>query len=145
MSQLGACKLKVKVDLEASKQAQNQNAQAGGTSLGISNIYVKKLDPPSFSVNIREFPNFKEDYTRLVEPTYGKDPYVVKRCLSGDALQPVRGLDNDYDAMQERLDQKYGNPRKIADLIIWDLRALSPVSEGNGKGLIKMIQLKDVF
>lgn len=42
--------------------------------------------------------------------------------------------------MQERLDQKYGTPRKIVDLIIGDLRVLSPVSEGDDKGLIKMIE-----
>lgn len=101
---------------------------------------MKKLDPPSFCGNIREYPNFKENFTRLVVPTYGKDPYVLKRCLSGDALQSVRGLENDYNAMQKRLDQKYGSPRKIVDLITGDLRALSPVSKGDGKGLIKMIE-----
>lgn len=84
---------------------------------------------PVFSGNRREFPKFKEDFTRLVVPTYGKDPYVLKRCLSGDALQSVRGVENDYDAMQERLDQKYGSPRKIVDMVIGDLRAMSPVSE----------------
>lgn len=140
MSQLETSKLKVKVNLEVSKQAQNQNVQANGVSVGTSNISVKKLDPPSFSGNVREFPNFKEDYTRLVVPTYGKDPYVLRQCLSGDALLSVRGLENDYDAMQERLEQKYGSPRKVVDLIVGDLRALKPVSEGDDKGLIKMIE-----
>lgn len=62
MSQLELCKLKVKVELEVVKQAQNQMIQASGASSGISNISVKKIDPPSFSGNTREYPNFKEDF-----------------------------------------------------------------------------------
>ena len=38
-----------------------------------------------------------------------------------------------------RLIQKYGNQRKIVDLIISDLHALKPVADGDDKGLIKMI------
>ena len=72
-------------------------------------------------------------------PTFGKDPYALRQCLSGEALQSIKVLENDYQKMFDRLSQKYGNQRKIVDLIISDLRALKPVADGDDKGLIKMI------
>ena len=75
---------------------------------------------------MREFPSFKDDYERLVVPTFGKDPFALRQCLSGEALQSIKGLENDYQKMFDRLKEKYGNQRKIVDLIISDLRALKP-------------------
>lgn len=56
-------------------------------------------------------------------------------------MQSVKGLDNDYNEMFSKLEQKYDNHRKIFDLIISDLRALKPLAEGDDKGLIKTVEV----
>ena len=48
-------------------------------------------------------------------PVYGKDPYALRKCLYGDALLAIRGVDDDYDEMIDRLNDKYGRPDKFAN------------------------------
>ena len=70
---------------------------------------------------------------------YGTDPYALKMCLSGEALQAVKGSEGNYDEMLQRLDDKFGNSRKIVDLVISDLKSLKKISDGDTKGFIKMV------
>lgn len=102
-------------------------------------VKVKAFEPPKFDGNVRDYPNFKEDFKNLVKGAYGADPYALKMCLSGDALQTIRGAEGNYDEMFERLDDKYGNARKIVDLVIGDLKCLRKISDGNTKDFIKMV------
>ena len=60
-------------------------------------------------------------------------------CLSGDALQTVRGAEGNYQEMIQRLDDKFGNVRKVVDLVISDLKALKRINEGDTKGFIRMV------
>ena len=41
-------------------------------------LKVKSIQPPVFSGDIRDYPNFKEDYKRLMESSFDKDPYALK-------------------------------------------------------------------
>ena len=87
-------------------------------------VKVKAFEPPKFDGNVRDYPNFKDDFQNLVKNVYGADPYALKMCLSGEALQTIRGAEGSYDEMFERLDDKYENARKIVDLVISDLKVL---------------------
>ena len=102
-------------------------------------VKVKKFEPPKFDGNVRDYRTFKEDYKHLVESLYGTDPYALKMCLSGEALQAVKGSEGDYDEMIRRLDDKFGNSRKIVDLVISDLKALKKIPDGDTKAFIKMV------
>ena len=102
-------------------------------------IQIKALEPPSFNGSIRDYPNFKADYDRLMSESFGKDPFALRQCLSGDALETVRGVENDYDLMIKRLDAKYGNSRRIVDNILEDLKTLKVVSEGDHRGFMNMV------
>ena len=102
-------------------------------------VKVKKFEPPKFEGNLRDYPAFKEDYKNLVKSTYGTDPYALKMCLSGEALQAVKGSEGNYEEMFQRLDDKFGNSRKIVDLVISDLKSLRKISDGDTKGFIKMV------
>lgn len=103
-------------------------------------VKVKALQPPCFSGEIREYHNFKEDYKRLMECTFSKDPYALRSCLSGEALMAVRGVENDYDEMFKRLDEKFGDNRKLVDAVISDLKSLKPIKDGDNKGFVKMVE-----
>ncbi|XP_037793897.1 uncharacterized protein LOC119589350 [Penaeus monodon] len=93
-------------------------------------VKVKRFEPPKFEGNLREYPTFKEDYKNLVQSEYGADPYALKMCLGGEALQTIKGSEGNYDEMFKRLDDKFGNPRKIVDLVISDLKSLRKISDG---------------
>ncbi|KAK4324215.1 hypothetical protein Pmani_005217 [Petrolisthes manimaculis] len=103
-------------------------------------VKVKALDPPVFNGDIREYPAFKADFERLMNDSFGKDPFALKQCLSGDALKAVKGVETDYDQMFKRLDEKYGNCRKIVDVVLCDLKSLRKISDGDSKGFVKMVE-----
>lgn len=52
-------------------------------------------------------------------------------CLGEEALQAVKGAEGNYNEMVKRLDDKYGNPRKIIDLVISDLKTLRKIPDGD--------------
>lgn len=102
-------------------------------------IKVKALEPPRFTGELRDFPDFKDDFTRIVEENYGKDPFALKQCLGGEALKSIAGCENDYEAMFKRLDEQFGDPRKIVDVVIGDLKTIKTINDGDNKGFVKMV------
>ncbi|XP_068229430.1 uncharacterized protein [Palaemon carinicauda] len=111
----------------------------GVKAIDKSKVKVKKFEPPMFEGNLRNYPTFKEDYENLVKSIYGTDPYALKMCLGGEALQAVKGSEGNYDEMIQRLDDKFGNPRKIVDLVVGELRSLKKIYDNDTKGFIKMV------
>lgn len=93
-------------------------------------VKVKALEPPKFSGELRDYPGFKDDFTRIIEDHYGKDPFALKQCLTGDALKCIAGCENNYEEMFKRLNNHYGDSRKIVDSVINELKTLKPVHEG---------------
>ena len=102
-------------------------------------IKVKPIDPPKFDGDIREYPTFKTDYHRIMTATYGDNPFALKQCLSGEALETVRGVEDDFEEMVKRLDQRYGDPTKLADRIINEIKGIDKIPEGNNRKLIYAI------
>ena len=104
-------------------------------------IQVKALDAPRFMGDIREYANFKHDFKRLMEPAYGKDAYALRSRLFGPALQTVKGVADDYTQMFQRLDDVFGNSRKFVDSIIYDIKSIKPIQEGDNKKFITMVDI----
>ena len=111
------------------------------TTARVPQIHVKALDAPRFWGNIREYANFNQDFKRLMISTYGKDAYALRSCLCGPALQIVRGVEDDYDKMFQRLDEVYGEPRKFVDSIIHGIKSIRPVSDCDSKKFIAMVDI----
>ena len=107
----------------------------------MSELRVRPLETPHFSGNIRQYSSFKQDFQRLIARQYGRDPFALRQCLSGEALQIIRGVENNYDEMFRRLDDKFGEPRKIVDAVILDIKRLKPVSEGDHASFIHLVDV----
>ncbi|XP_045127294.1 uncharacterized protein LOC123513898 [Portunus trituberculatus] len=103
-------------------------------------LKVKSIQPPVFNGEIRTYPTFKEDYKRLMESSFRKDPYALRSCLSGAALDAVQGVENDYDKMFNRLDEKFGDNCKLVDTLLCDLKSTKPINEGDIKGFVRMVE-----
>ena len=115
----------------------NQIKQIG---LGDKQIKMKALQSPHFTGNIRDYPKFKDDFGRLMQRTYGKDCYVLRSCLSGEAADVVKGIDHDFDEMFKRLDNAFGDPRKLVDACIADVKNFKVLNDGDNKGFITMVE-----
>ena len=73
-------------------------------------------------------------------PTYGKDPYALKKCLTGDALRVVHGVDDEFDQMMLRLEDRFGRPKKLVDEILCELRRLKPIPEDDYGKFIELVR-----
>ena len=102
-------------------------------------VKIKRLDAPNFQGEIRQFPSFKRDYTAIMVPTYGSDPFALKKSLSGEALKIIQGVDNDYHEMWKRLELKYGTPERLTDAILSYIRALKVIADGDQVSFINSV------
>ena len=123
---------KTKSEIADSKAKVKETMQQG--------LKVKKLDSPEFSGQIRDYPSFKRDYERHMIPSFGNDPFALKKCLKGEALATVKGVDDDFDEMFRRLDLKFGRPEKLSDAVLNELRQITFIKDGDNRGFISMVE-----
>ena len=67
--------------------------------------------------------------------------YVLKSCLSSDALDLVKNMDDNIDDIWKRLEARFGRVSLITRAILSDINQLSPVPDGDGR---KFVNLADV-
>jgi hypothetical protein len=132
--------MKERVKAERASEKKSHYNEKGQTKGAFETFKVKKLDAPTFTGNIRQYPSFKVDYERHMLPSYGCDSYALKQCLSGEALRVVKGVDNDFEEMFRRLDLKYGRPEKLADNVLSELKGLKNIPEGDHMKFISMVE-----
>ena len=96
---------------------------------------------PSFKGDIRNYARFKSDFQRQVEPRSRKEDlaYTLKSCLIGKALEIVECVDDKFEEMWGRLDDKFGRPSLLVEVIMNDVRRIARVNEGDNKSLLELI------
>lgn len=129
------CQSKIVVKLKAEQKRQQEVSGEDKC-----NIQIKKVEPPTFSGDVRDFPTFVKDYNRLVVARHGKDPFILRQSLQGKAREVVGRLD-EFGEMWRRLDDRFGSSAKIVDAVLADICALKPVPEGNKPKLLHMISV----
>ena len=105
-----------------------------------------KLQPmplPKFSGEIREYPRFKDDFKTQVVPSISptQQSYVLKSCLTGPPLDIVKNVDHSIVEMWKRLDDKYGEPSKIIDVVMYEIKKIKQVKEGDTSKFIQMVEI----
>ena len=131
-------KLDVQIDkdeqLKESKQAIKEKT---------TNLNLEKIKLPKFDGEIREYPQFKRDFQRHVKPTLDKGDvsYVLRSCLGKEPYETVKSVDDDINEMWKRLDDKYGDPAKVADVIIDSIRRTKIIREGEDKRFVEFVNM----
>lgn len=133
-------KLKYECQSKIVKLKAEQKRQQEGSGEDKCHIQIKKVEPPTFSGDVRDFPTFVKDYNRLVVARHGKDPFILRQSLQGKAREVVGRLD-EFDEMWRRLDDRFGSSAKIVDAVLADICALKPVPEGNKPKLLHMMSV----
>ena len=106
-------------------------------------IQLEKVKMPSFTGEIRDYPRFKTDFERQVMPTISIEnaPYILHSCLSKEAANTVKSIDDDLDAMWKRLDEKYGDPAKVVDIIMNDIQNTRNIKDSENRRLIEFVNI----
>ena len=104
-------------------------------------LRMEKAKMPSFNGIIKEYPQFKQDFQKQVMPTLDKDStcYILRSCLEKEPAETVKGIDDDIKEMWKRLNEKYGDPAKLTDVIINTIQDIRPIKEGENKRFIEFV------
>ena len=129
----------VKLDVEIAKDEQlkeSKQAIKGNTT----NLSLEKIKLPTFYGEIRDYPQFKRDFQRHVEPTLdrGDVSYVFRSCLGKEPYETEKSVDDDINEMWKRLDDKYGDP---VNVIIDSIRRTKIIREGEDKRLVEFVNV----
>ena len=94
-------------------------------SKGSNGMRLERMKLPVFSGNIRDFSRFGSDCERYIMPeleSHEKATYVLKSCSTGPPFYDVCNIDGDIKEMWKRLNEKYGQPSKLADIVVLDIK-----------------------
>ncbi|XP_068696959.1 uncharacterized protein [Montipora foliosa] len=108
-----------------------------------TNFQLEKIKLPRFEGEIRAYPQFKRDFEKQIMPHLQSDnmPYVLRSCLGSDPATTVKSIDDDISEMWKRLDEKYGDPAKVADVIIDGIRRTRIIREGEEKRFVEFVEI----
>ena len=66
-------------------------------------------------------------------------PYTLRSCLGKEPLAQVKSVDDDIRDIWKRLDEKYGDPARVADAIINDIRRVRGIKEGENRRFVEFV------
>jgi hypothetical protein len=132
-------------NIAADKEVENKRGKVEAANKeekkGASNLKIDKIKLPLFSGEIRDYPQFYKDFTTVVMPEIKEKsaPYVLKSCLKDEALDVVKNIDDDIGKMWERLEECFGGISKLTDAVMYDIKMLKPVTDGEDKKFVALV------
>ena len=123
----------------------NKDVKPQVDAVTAGNIRLEKIKMPHFEGGIRDYPQFRKHFQTQVTPNLTEitAPYTLRSCLGKDALAQVKTVDDNIDEMWKRLDEKFGNPKKITDTIINDIKRLEIIKEGESEKFVAFVDLSE--
>ena len=104
-------------------------------------LRLEKVRMPHFDGKLREYPQ-KDFQKQVMTQTRKSDAaYLLRTCLDGEPARLVKSVDDDIDEMWQRLDEKYGDPAKVPDVIIDEIKRFRMPREGEDKRFIEFVTL----
>ena len=94
-------------------------------------VRLERIKMPTFNGDVRTYARFKSDFKKQVEPQLELNDlaYTLKSCLSEEALHIVESVDNDVSMMWKRLDDRYGRPSLLVDVIMNDIKKIQKIDD----------------
>ena len=97
-----------------------------------SGIKLEKIRLRQFSGDIRQYPKFKSEFKKHVEPLC--DPreiaFVLRLHISDEVCYDVENPEDDMEKIWECLDRKYGDKGKLVDNIMADIKGMDECLDG---------------
>ena len=109
-------KYRSKKESEAIKRKEEKAGQIG--------IKLNRVELPKFSGEVRDYPRFKTDFQNQVMPhTASEDAaaYTLRSCLNKRGQDVIKLVDT-LKEMWEKLDEEFGDPSMVSDIIINDIK-----------------------
>lgn len=98
---------------------------------------------PVFNGDIRKYFIFKDDFKHAIESRCSpRDTITILRtCLGTEPAKLIEGISNDLKTVWKYLDQTYGDPRVVSDVITSDLERFKPIQLGEDHRFCELVNL----
>ena len=108
-----------------------------------STFKIEKMKLPTFNGNLKEYIQFKSDFMKYVLPEIEseKAAFVLKSCLGKEPLKSVKSIEDSVALIWARLDEKYGQPSMLAELVMNEIKRYKSLTDTDDKGLVEFIEL----
>ena len=140
----------VDVSVKASKIIQEKTPKdtnlipKPSSNQGGLELRLERMKLPHFSGEIRDYPRFKHEFEKYVMPSIKRKAeavYVLKSCLDKEALELVKNIDDNIENVWSRLEDRYGRVSLITRAILFDIKQLSPIQEGEGSKFVELVNI----
>ena len=120
--------------LQEAVVTEHENAQsnrANTQNASVKPLLMKHEKPkmPTFHSDVRKYFIFKADFQHAIEKHYSeRDAITILRsCLGPEPAKLVDGISTDLKAAWNYLDQNYGDPRIVSDVVTADLERFKAI------------------
>ena len=105
-------------------------------------VQLERMRFSQFDGDIRKYPRFKEEFHTHIKPLCNPTqlPFVLKSYLVDKVKDEVDNVANDYDALWERLDEKYGDKGHLIDSIMSDIKCLKGSNDNENHATLELIK-----
>ena len=103
----------------------------------------KKPKLPTFNGDVRKYFIFKADFQHAMESYYSeRDAIAILRsCLGPEPSKLVDGISTDLKAAWNYLDQNYGDPRVVSDVVTADLKRFKAIQPREDHWFYELVNL----
>ena len=70
-----------------------------------------------------------------------KAAYALKSCLASPPFYDACNVDGDIKEMWKHLNEKYGQPSKLADIVVLDIKNLKVVRDGDDQAFLDLVNI----
>ena len=124
-------KLMADINLQVGKMEQYKHESKS------KGLCLEQMKMPQFNGDMRDYPRFKSDFQKQVQPTVGGEQEAAYALNT--AFEIIRNVDDDLKEIWERLTKKQGKPSKLIDVVVNDIRRLTIVLEAEEQKLLHLI------
>ena len=128
-------------ETEYRREEERKNAETRANEDKRSGFKIERLKIEQFEGDLREYPSFKNTFLKFIKPNIREEEesFVLKSYLHKKVRQDVEMMEDPSDVWR-RLDNKYGNKRRLVDTILQEIKQLKPCSEEAPNKTLHMIE-----
>ena len=128
--------------IEVGSQVSNAIDREKQPILSIS-LKHEKPKLPVFNGDVRKYFIFKDDFKHAIESRLSeRDTITILRtCLGAEPAKLIEGISNDLKTVWKYLDQVYGDPRVVSDVVTSDLERFKPIQPGEDHRFCELVNL----
>ena len=133
----------LKKEKEPNVDCEDERKTTLGNKDKVNTIQLERMKFEQFDGSIRKYPQFKNEFQTYVKPLINSSqlPFVLRSYLSREVKEEVENVEDNYETLWERLDEKYGDRGQLIDSIMADIKNLKVTSDSNDEGTLELIKV----